>query len=155
MCGLFIFDFTYLQFFMEPSHILIYSHCWSFYMQIFYIYEPYFSVPLSHIIMSTCIQIGLGRFNCVLKPISWCSKYFIYFDKKKNYNILILFTIWIESITPKLSFSEAIFLVRLEMSWQQARFWLGTSFLIIVPNTLYTIKNKLVPRVTKNMASIL
>ena len=57
LCGLFICDFSYIQLrigHFSRTYPLIYSHPWSFYMQIRYMRAYFFGPHVSHITRETC-----------------------------------------------------------------------------------------------------
>jgi hypothetical protein len=57
ICGLFICEFTYMRLrmiFIYRTYPLIYSHAWSFYMQICYMRVIFYGPYLSHITRSAC-----------------------------------------------------------------------------------------------------
>jgi hypothetical protein len=57
ICGIFICEFAYMRLkndLFSGTYALIYSDCWSFYMQIHYMRAYFWSPYLSHIKRSTC-----------------------------------------------------------------------------------------------------
>jgi len=59
ICGIFICEFSYMQLkngLFSGTYLLIYSDCWSFYMQNHYIWAYFWSPFLLHITRSTCTQ---------------------------------------------------------------------------------------------------
>ncbi len=67
ICGLFICNFAYMQFgnsLFSWTFPLIYSHPWSFYIQIHYMWAYFWSPYLSHITKSSCIEKNISKEQC-------------------------------------------------------------------------------------------